>query len=153
MLGKITVTHHLLLSEWRDPTLSESNGEELLVKVPAGNWADHVEYAEGLAELELEPSQSTSSCSLTWPLTIMKITCWTTAWMCTVYWKMNKRLCCQASMPPLLHQSARTIQPSPHCASHCTVVHLMNWSWSGPLLHQLCHSAWLLTVFGSGWSL
>ena len=44
VLGKTAVTQHgPLLSEMRDPALSEFGGEELLVGDPIGSWADHME--------------------------------------------------------------------------------------------------------------
>ena len=52
--------HDPLFSELRDPASSESNVKELLVEVPADNWADHMESDEGLAESEPEPSESAS---------------------------------------------------------------------------------------------
>lgn len=37
--------------------LCESNGEEILAKVPAVNWAVHMELVEGLTELEAKHCQ------------------------------------------------------------------------------------------------
>lgn len=56
-------THELPVassSESRDPALSKSDDQEVLVDVPAGIWADHMELDEGLAELEAETSQCVS---------------------------------------------------------------------------------------------
>ena len=70
--------------------MSESDNKKILVEVPAGNWADHMEYVEALDEFELEPSKSTSQPEL--PLAMMTKMCWTSAWTYTVYRRSNRRL-------------------------------------------------------------
>ncbi len=63
VLGQATVAQYdPLLSESRDP--ASSDNEELLADVPAGNWADHMEFIDGLVKLESEPSKSTSQLQL-----------------------------------------------------------------------------------------
>ncbi len=65
VLGQANVARHdPLLSKSRDPASSESDVEELLVDVPAGTWADHMELIDGLVELEPEPSKSASQLQL-----------------------------------------------------------------------------------------
>lgn len=55
MLGKPTVAwHEPLLFESRNWASSKSDSEDILVDIPAGNWPDHMELVEGLAELEPE---------------------------------------------------------------------------------------------------
>lgn len=44
----------------RDLASSESDGEDLSLEVPAGNWADYMDYVELLARFKPEPLESTS---------------------------------------------------------------------------------------------
>lgn len=48
----------------RRTQLGLSGEEEILVDVPAGNWARLMELVEGLAKLEPEPSKSASQLQL-----------------------------------------------------------------------------------------
>lgn len=52
--------HDPLLSELRDPASSESDGKDLSLEVPAGNWADYMDYVELFAKFKPEPFESTS---------------------------------------------------------------------------------------------
>ncbi len=52
VLEQSTVAQHdSLLSESRELASSESDSKELLINIPAGNRADHMELVDGLAEL------------------------------------------------------------------------------------------------------
>lgn len=46
---------YLGIVESRNWASSKSDSKDILVDSPAGNWADHMELVEGLAELEPEP--------------------------------------------------------------------------------------------------
>jgi hypothetical protein len=59
VLGQATVARQdPLLSESRDPASSASDSDEPLAHVPTGDWAEHMEFVDGLAELEPEPPES-----------------------------------------------------------------------------------------------
>ncbi|KAL7383077.1 hypothetical protein ABVT39_004534 [Epinephelus coioides] len=65
VLGKTTVSwQDPLLSESRDPASSESDGEELLAEVPAGDWVDQMEYVGSTPPLLRRLTRTThpSSC-------------------------------------------------------------------------------------------
>lgn len=51
-------------SETRDLPSSESDMEEFSVEVQTGNWADHMEFVEGLAKLEPEDEHKALSSGL-----------------------------------------------------------------------------------------
>lgn len=100
----------------QDPALSESDGEEFLVEVPAGIWADHMEFVDELAEIEPEPSESASQPQLELAAH-QTMTCWTSAWKCMAYQRMNRMLYRLVSTPQLLRRLTRTVHPFSHCAA------------------------------------